>query len=93
MYSTAKKMSLFTAILSAVNIVGVILYLLASAELSMNFALSFAIFMILGSSAAVNLLTTVALRSICQDLEYEYENTTGKLSKMDKKVTELESRV
>ena len=92
MYSTARKMSLLTAILSAVDVVGVILYLLASAALNLNFALSFAIFMMIGSSAAINLMLTVALRSICQDLDYEYENTTTKLSELNKRIAELENK-
>jgi hypothetical protein len=85
-------MSLLTAILSAIDVVGVILYLLASAALNMNFALSFAIFMMIASSAAINLMLTVALRSICQDLEYEYENTTTKLSELNKRIAELENK-
>lgn len=92
MYSTARKLSLLTAILGAVNVVGVILYLLASVTLEITFALSFAIFMILASSAAANLLLTVALRSICLDLEYEYEDTQKKISSLTKRINELEGR-
>ena len=92
MYSTARKMSVLTAIFSMIDVVGVILYLLASAALNMNFALSFAIFMMIGSSAVINLMLTVALRSICQDLEYEYENSTTKLAELNKRLNNLENK-
>ena len=92
MYSTARFMSTITAILSAVNVVGFLLFLMASASLNLAFALSFAIFLFMGSSAAINLCLTVALRSLCQDLEYEYEGSAAKLSEMSKKIKEVESK-
>ena len=93
MYSTARFMSTITAILSVVNVIGLLLYLMASATLNLVFALSFAIILFMGSSAAINICLTVALRSICQDLEYEYEGSAAKLSEMSKKIKNIETRI
>ena len=92
MYSTARKMSLLCAILSAVNIMGVFLYLLSSAALSIPFSAGLAIFMILVASAGVSLMLTIALRSICQDLEYEYEDHIRRSSELSKRIEVLENQ-
>lgn len=90
MYSSARKMSTLSAICCAVNIVGIILFLLISASLKLSFAASFAIIMILVSSAAISFMLTLAMRSLCQDLEYEYENMAIKLRELNKKIDDLQ---
>lgn len=93
MYSTARRMALLSAIGCAINIVGLLLFLLVSATLTITFAASFAIFMFMISAAAICLMLTLGLRSICQDLEYEYEDTYKKMSEMNKRIHNLENRM
>jgi len=92
MYSTARKLSSLSAIACAANIIGLILFLLVSANFSLNFAETFAIFTVLIASAATNLLLTLSLRSICQDLETEFEGTSTKLRDLGEHVKDLENK-
>lgn len=93
MYSSARKYSTLSAICCAINIVGLLLYLMMSASLRLTFASKFAIGMILIASALGFLLLTLGLRSLCQDLDSEYENTNMKFRELNKKIKELESRM
>lgn len=90
MYSSARKMSNLSAVACAVNLLGIILYLMLSASLGLSFAISFAIIMILVSSAVVNFMVTLSLRSLCQDLETEYEGMSVKLKELNKKIDQLQ---
>lgn len=92
MYSTARKLSLISAILCAVNIMGVILFFLSSPVLALPFSAGFAIFMILIASVGVSLLLTLSLRSICQDLEYEYEDHIRRSAELAKRIATLEAQ-
>ena len=93
MYSSAKKFSTISAICCAINFVGLLLYLMMSASLSLTFALSFAIGMILLASSAGFLFVTLGLRSLCQDLDSEYENSCMKFREINKKIKEIEDRL
>ena len=93
MYSTARRMALISAICCAVNVMGLILYIMTSATLHITFALSFAIIMFMGTSAAISLMLTIGLRSLCQDLEYEFENNTLKLNDLAKQIKDMEHKL
>lgn len=92
MYISAKKFSTLSAIGCAVNIVGLLLYWMMSGSLLIQFALSFAITLFMLSSAGIFLFLTLALRSLCQDLDSEYENTCMKFREINNKIQELEER-
>ena len=92
MYSTAKKMSTISAICCAANIMGLILFVLISASLNLTFAANFAILMFMITGAATNFAVTLGLRSLCQDLDYEYENTTIKFKEINEKIEVLEQK-
>ena len=93
MYSSAQRLSTISAIGCAVNVVGLLMYWLMSGSLMLNFALSLGITMFMLSSTLIFLLLTVAMRSLCQDLESEYENSNMKFREINKKLKEIEDRL
>lgn len=93
MYATARRMALISAICCAGNILGVILLFMCSAGIGISFAISFSIAIVLGTSAAVNLMITLGLRSLCQDLQYEYEDNFNKFHQVHEKIKEIEKKM
>lgn len=92
MYSTAKRMSTIGAISCAANIMGLILFVLISASLRLTFAASFAIYTILITNIITSFTLTLGMRSLCQDLDYEYENTTLKFKELNSRLSEIEDK-
>ena len=92
MYSSAKRLSAISAIACAVNIMGLIMFAMLSGYLGLNFAMSFTIYMFMISSTVVSLMLTLGLRSLCQGLDYDYENTTMKFKEINKKLDEMSYR-
>ena len=92
MYSSANKLASFSAICCAITVLGVILFVLAAPALRLAFAASFAIFTLLIGTAAGLFAITLSLRSLCQDLQYEYENNIGKFKELNDQIKVLEER-
>ena len=86
-------MALLSAIACAGNIVGLLLFLMLSSALEITFALSFAISLFMISTSAITLMLTVGLRSICQDLEYEYEDTFKKYRELNHQIHDIENKI
>ena len=92
MYSSANKLASFSAICCAITVLGVILFVLAAPALRLAFAASFAIFTLLIGAAAGLFAVTLSLRSLCQDLQYEYENNTNKFKELNDQIKLLQQR-
>jgi len=93
MYSTAKKMATMSAIVCTLNIFGGFLFCLVTMSLNLSFAVRFSMIMYLATTSVVTLMLTLGLRSICQDLEYEYEDNTKKLRELSDRLSDVEHKV
>ena len=92
MFSTAKKLSVFGVILCCLNALGAILLLCSLPALDLNFTLIFSIMLYAITAAACTVLLVISLRSLCQDLDLNYENNSQHLHDMQKKIEELDAR-
>lgn len=92
MFSTAKKMTVFGVILSLFSAVGAILLLCSLPAINLNFTLFFSIMLLVVTAVASIVLLVFGLRSLCQDLDLYYENTSERLHDMQKKIEELDAR-
>ena len=93
MYSTAKTLSVFSVIFSALNILGTVLFTFCLRGLDWGFTAEFCIMMYLITASAGSLIMTISMRSLCQDLDMNYENTTRRLQDLQKKNEQLEIRM
>ena len=93
MYSTARKMATISAIVCSLNIFGAILFCMVTLSLNITFAVRFSMIMYLATSSIVTMLLTLGLRSICQDLEYEYEDDSRKFRNLDDRLEDVERKV
>ena len=90
MYSTARKLSVFSAILCCFNITGTALFLIYQINADWAFSLRFSTTIILVSATVISLLLTIGMRSLCHDLEYEYEDNAKRFRDLTKRVRDLE---
>ena len=93
MYSTAKLLSIFSVIISTLNIVGTTLFSFCLSGLDWGFTAEFCMMLYLITASAGSLIMTISIRSLCQDLDLNYENTAQRLHDLQKKTTELQERV
>ena len=98
MYSTAKRLSVICAISCAISIMGILLlfagYPAFATELNVdNFPLELGAMLFMGASALINLLLTLALRNMCQALEYELEGQAKKFNDLSKKIKDIETKM
>ena len=93
MYSTAKTLSIFSVIFTTVNIVGTILFAFCLRGLHWGFTAEFSIMVYLITASAGSLIMTICMRSLCQDLDMNYENTAQRLHDLQKKTAELQEIV
>lgn len=91
MYSTAKKLSIFIFILAIINIVFTVLCMLELAN--KDFAEAFIKACYYVSGCVSLLLLTVATRSMCSDLDLDYEIKARQLREQNKKIAELEDKI
>ena len=91
MYSTVKKLSIFLFIIAIINIVFTCLCLMELAH--KDFAEQFikTCYYVTGSASLIML--TVALRSLCSDLEIDYEMKVRQLREQNKKIALLEEKI
>ena len=98
MYATAKKLSTICAIISALSILGILLLFMGYPGLATqlnidNFPLELGAVIFMGACALINLLLTLALRSICQNLDYEQEGMARKFNELSGKIKEIENKI
>ena len=98
MYTTAKRLSAICAIGCALSILGILLLFMGypnfANELKVsNFPLELGAMLFMGASALINLLLTLATRSMCQALEYELEGQAKKFNEISKKIKDIETKV
>lgn len=93
MYSTARRLSTICAIFSAINILATILFFLYLANCELGFTFIFTSVLFLISNSVIGLLLTIALRSLCEDSQLEYEDKVRRFKDINNKVKELEHKV
>lgn len=93
MYTSANKLASFSAICCAITILGLILFILAAPALRLAFAASFAIFTLLIGASAGLFAITLSMRSLCQDLQYEYENNINKMKELNDSIKLLNQKL
>ncbi len=91
MFSTARKLSVFSFILCMINAVFTALLLLMVSKLP--FSEAFVKMCYLVSGTVVLLLLTVITRSICSDLELESDARTRQLHDQAEKIKKLEEKI
>lgn len=91
MYTTAKKLSIFIFIICIINIVFTALRMLELTRL--DFARAFIQGCHYVTSAAASIMLCVTARSICSDLEIDYETKIRQIREQNKKIAELEEKI
>jgi len=90
MYSTARKLSALSFILSVVSIVGLIMVCMYFSFLRIEFQWFFALMMFLIAITAMCLFLTISIRNMLQDMEMDYESNSRQLKKLSDRIAELE---
>ena len=90
MYTTAKRISVISIILAAFNILATFLFLLHFPDSGWSFAIIFMTGLFLVTASAMSIMMTIAMRSLTQDLELEYESSSKKLRELSKRMESLE---
>lgn len=92
MRSTIRYLSVFCVILSAISLFAAVMLVMALHTTVLTFGMKFSIIVFLFAVALICLLLTLGLRSLCQDLDLEYETTAIKIRDLSKKISELEEK-
>ena len=90
MYSTARKLSALSFILSVISIVGLIMVCMYFVFLHLEFHWFFALMMFLIAITAMCLFLTIALRNLLQDMEMDYDSNARQIKKLSDRIAELE---
>lgn len=94
MYSSARNMSLFAAILSAFNVLtAIVLAVVYLKEFKLGWTFEFAGMIFLLSNALALALLSAGLRSATTDLNMNEDATQNQIRALKKKVDELEAKV
>lgn len=94
MYSTAKRLAGISAIACALNIFGIIIFAMALPSLEIkNFALILGIYLFMITSAIICLMVTLGMRSMCQDLSYDFESQAKKFHDYNERIKNLENKM
>ena len=91
MYTLAKKISVFAFILCIINAVFTALSLLMLVNLPFSEAFIKLCYLISGT--VILLLLTIATRSICSDLEMEYDVRSKQVHEQEEKIKQLEYKI
>lgn len=92
MRSTIRFLSVICVILSATSLIAAVMLSMALHTAVLTFGMKFSIIVFLFTIALICLLLTLGLRSLCQDLDLEYEATAIKIRDLSRKVSELEEK-
>ena len=90
MYSTARRLSALCFILSVVSIVGLVMVCMYFVFLHLEFQWFFALMMFLIATTAINLFLTISMRSMVQDMEFDYDSNARQIKKLSDRITDLE---
>ena len=90
MYSTARKLTALSLILSVVSIVGLIMVWMYFTFLGLEFHWLFALMMFLVAITGICLFLTISIRNLLQDLEMDYDSNARQLKKLSDRIAELE---
>ena len=93
MYSTARKLAGLSLIFSVVSIVALVMVCMYFSFLRIEFQWFFALMMFLIAISGIGLFLTIALRSMLQDMEFEYDSNARQLKKLSDRIAELEKRL
>ena len=93
MFSTSRSISIFSIILSVINVLGVITLTSMLLTFDLGFAIEFCIAMYLVTSTLGILLVTLSLRSMCQDLILNHESTSKKLRELEIRCKNIENKI
>lgn len=95
MYTTAKRLSIFMLILAimfSLFNVGIIM-LETLTDMEKNFALGFCKLISILACSATLIILTASVRSMCADLELEYEAKAKQSRNLTKRIEELERKI
>lgn len=90
MRSTTRKVSIFCVIFTAISFIAAAMVTVALQSVELSFGMKFAIIVYLFAISLVSLLLTVSLRSLCQDLDLEYETTATRIRDHNIRIAKLE---
>ena len=93
MYSTARKLAGLSLILSVVSIVGLVMVCMYFSFLKLEFQWFFALMMFLISITGICLFVTISIRSMLQDMEFDYDSNASQLKKLSDRIADLEKRL
>lgn len=93
MYSTAKLLSIFCVILAVANVVAALMLLLYFTRSNLGFTTVFTAIMYLVSATGIMALLAAALRSLCADLQSEFDSTSDQIHDMKKQIEALEKKL
>lgn len=92
MFTTAKKLSLFSVILAVINMVATAMFFLYFTKSDLGFTMIFTCITYLVTSTVISMFMSISIRTMCQDHEFDYEGTERKIRDLEKKVYELEHK-
>lgn len=92
MRTTIRYLSIFCVILTALSFLAAVMLTMAIQTLQLDYGLKFSIIIFLFATSIISLLLTLGLRSLCRDLDLEYEANAIKIRELTKKVRELEEK-
>ena len=92
MRSTVRLTTIFCVILTAFSFLGAAMVAMAIQLPSISFGMKFAAIIFLFSTALISMLLTISLRSMCRDMDIEYEANAIKLRDLSKKIAALEEK-
>lgn len=93
MYSVAKKLSILSVILCVVNAVFAVLNIILMVGQNLPFPEMFTKVCYLVSGTGALVLLTIAARSICADLELEYDARSRQLRDQNEHIKKLEDKI
>lgn len=93
MYSTVKKISIFSIILAVINALATVLFFLYFFKSDLGFAMIFTCSVYLITATVGFLLISIALNSLYKDLNLEAEAKAAQANQLSKRIKELESKV
>ncbi len=93
MFATAKTISIFSIILSVINVLGVLMLTLMLTTYDFGFSIEFCLIIYLITSTLGTLLVTLGVRSICQDSVMNHESTSRKIREIENRCKILENQI
>ena len=94
MYATTNRLSLFSLLISIVTVfISALILVYISATPEIDFYISIALGTLVACLAAFTLLSILALRSLRQELSWEFEDKTRTIKELKERIRILEEKV